>query len=338
MQETADFLIVGQGIAGILVAFELINTGYSCLLLDHEKPHSSSLSAAALLSPVNLNAKKAFDGQQQDLQIALNTYRELETFLDLQFVEKLPLIVLEDDNFIKGNHQDYLTQPLSNLDWQKINNYFHLSKIKPFLLQENHRIRFEKLRKAWMCYWQQKGSYFQEDFDYSGCQINNGSIRYKAFKVQHIIFAEGAAGSKNPYFPQLPFTPNMGNILQLSIPDLPEQWGYHFQRKKLLPLGKRQFWLGSNYQWKFDKPQPNPEWQQESIKQLEALLRTPFKIVNHFVAQRPTTAGQKPLLLQNGEYPSLYFFNGLGTRGFSIGPVMAKRFVEQFNFSRNNHP
>lgn len=257
MGAKTDFLIVGQGIAGILIAFELIKKGYTCRLIDDEKANAASLSAGALLNPVNLNTGKIFPEQQQDFELALQTYLELETFLSTNFVDKFPLILFpEADQFLKFQNNPLL-KPAIKAEIAILSEHFHFSET-PLKLRETQRIRFQNLKAAWIDYWQHQGLCHREVFNYSDCKIRNGIAAYNGFEAKSIIFAEGANGNRNPYFPNLPFTANLGNVLHLSIPSLPQHFGYHFNGKKLLPFGHHEFWFGSNYQWRFTEPKARP--------------------------------------------------------------------------------
>ncbi|MCC6185918.1 MAG: FAD-binding oxidoreductase, partial [Chitinophagaceae bacterium] len=46
-----EYLIVGGGIAGTLLSYELLCAGKSVYLVNDEKPQAASLVAAALLNP-----------------------------------------------------------------------------------------------------------------------------------------------------------------------------------------------------------------------------------------------------------------------------------------------
>ncbi|MEY3190936.1 MAG: hypothetical protein RIS10_1053, partial [Pseudomonadota bacterium] len=48
---TIDFLIIGQGLAGSLLAWELINRGCNVIIVDNGKENASQI-AAGLINPV----------------------------------------------------------------------------------------------------------------------------------------------------------------------------------------------------------------------------------------------------------------------------------------------
>lgn len=74
------------------------------------------------------------------------------------------------------------------------------------------------------------------------------------------------------------------------------------------------------------------EWRKKIEKFLKQWLKLPFSINEHIVAERPTTAGQQPLLLNHHNLP-MALFNGLGTKGFLMGPSLAKQFADKITAS-----
>ena len=59
--------------------------------------------------------------------------------------------------------------------------------------------------------------------------------------------------------------------------------------------------------------------QMEKIKPLEDL-----RIIDHKYGFRPTTTDRKPLLGQHPTLDNLYIFNGMGSKGVLIAPLIAK--------------
>ncbi|HET8574035.1 MAG TPA: FAD-dependent oxidoreductase [Edaphocola sp.] len=314
MQQT-DFLIIGQGIAGILTAFVLMQKGKSVMVMDKDTPGNASNMAGALLNPVNLNTGKIFPGQQRDFDRALKAYYDLEVFLKVSFLEKCPLFAFSD--VLTTNDQ---LRACSQEQLAELGHYFHDPE-RACYIEKAYHIRFSVLKAAWKTKLTGNGQWRTGRFDYAGLKINPYHFQYQDIIARNIVFCEGAAGRYNPFFPNLPFTKNLGNILHVNIAGLNQHAGYHIDNKKLIPLCRHTFWMGSNYVWDFERPEPDPAWRDEQIDFLRKKLRLPFRVVSHFVAERPTTAGQQPLIRAHQEINNLYFFNGLGTRGFSKGAV-----------------
>jgi len=62
-------------------------------------------------------------------------------------------------------------------------------------------------------------------------------------------------------------------------------------------------------------------------ERLNKIIRVPYKVTNHFAGIRPTTGDRKPILGTHSKYPFMHFFNGLGSKGASLAPLMAREMV-----------
>ncbi|MEO1715160.1 MAG: FAD-dependent oxidoreductase, partial [Bacteroidota bacterium] len=85
MPEIIDFLIVGQGLAGTLLASELERRGQSIQVIDNNYPRAASKVAAGIMNPVT-GRRYVKSWKYPDLyQEAEQTYRRLEQQLDISF-------------------------------------------------------------------------------------------------------------------------------------------------------------------------------------------------------------------------------------------------------------
>lgn len=323
-----DFLIIGQGIAGTLLSYELICSGQTVMVLDTPTENKASLIAAAVINPlIGKNWTIAKEAEAQ-IPIAIRTYRELNHLLIAGLLSQKPLLVFhqsekEEDNFRKqiALENSCLSLP-ETADLLHLKSYFDLYS-EVGIVQPVYTIDAATLLEKWKTFLQSRHSFMEEFFEPEKLVILRDKLKYKDITAGKIIFCEGAAGSNNPFFLQQRFTQNRGDVLLLSIPGLPDQNLYQ-KGIRLVPRNDGLFWCGSNYTWEYNSLLPDKEWKAATEKQLKEWLRLPFEITAHLVAERPTTAGQIPVLAQSAEYKNMYFFNGLGTRGFSAGPYLAK--------------
>jgi glycine/D-amino acid oxidase-like deaminating enzyme len=319
-----DFLIIGQGMAGTLLSYELMRAGKSVLIIDRKDKHNTSLVASAVINPlVGKNWTLAKEAERLIPQ-ALDTYQQLNHLLQADLVQQKSLFVFHPDEASKQNFNKqmeagnpYLKEQTvtENLVW---NASFGIGEVAPV-----YTIDAQELLIKWSRYLNTKNALLEEKFDFDDLKFSGDIIHYKDFTAENLVFCEGAIGRQNPFFSSLTFTQNRGDALLLSIPNLSPEHIYH-KDFRLVPHRDNLFWCGSNYIWEYDSLEPNIEWRMQTEKALKSWLKLPFEIVDHWVAERPTTAGQQSLLLQHKQHKNLYFFNGLGTRGFSAGPSLAK--------------
>jgi glycine oxidase len=125
----------------------------------------------------------------------------------------------------------------------------------------------------------------------------------------------------------LPFQGDKGDALIVRIP------GVHFDKiikhkVFIVPLEEDRYWIGATYVRQFDTEAPTEAGRRELIRRLRATLKVPFEVVEHRAAVRPTVRDRRPFLGVHPQFPQLAIFNGLGTKGASLGPFFARRMVD----------
>lgn len=323
-----ECLIIGQGMAGTLLSYELMQAGKSVMLIDKKDRYSTSLVASAVINPlVGKNWTLAKDAERI-IPVALDTYKHLNQLLNADLVQQKSILVfhrdaLAADNFSKqkasGNPYLHESNKEQETPWFAP---FGTGEVSPV-----YTIDAYSLLHQWADFLLSKNALLQEHFQFDELTISEDKIQYKEIVADKIVFCEGPIGRRNPFFPALNFTQNRGDALLLSIPHLSTEYIYH-KDFRLVPHRDNLFWCGSNYIWEYDSLEPDTDWRKETERELKNWLKLPFEIINHWVAERPTTAGQQALLLQNEQHANIYFFNGLGTRGFSAGPSLAKKMAQ----------
>jgi glycine/D-amino acid oxidase-like deaminating enzyme len=310
-----DFLIIGQGIAGTLLSYYLLKAGRSVVVLDNGAMGNASHVAAAVINP--LSGKQWTPSPDAALFIpeALSCYRHLEELLLQPLLRLSPM-------YIFGAEQQYPTLISCGDEEQKQLQRFFSRAEHVCKNERSYLVEATALLQGWKEYLLGKSMLWQEQYEHKDCVIGDQGVRYKDLEAKKIIFCEGAAALQNPLWAGLPFTRNRGEALLLRIPGLSQRGIYH-NKLRLVPRAGELFWYGSNYQWSFTDLEPDKNWRAEAIAGLEAWLKLPFEVADHIVAERPTTAGQVPLVGLHPRMPSVGIFNGLGTRGFSAGPFWA---------------
>lgn len=322
-----DYLIIGQGIAGTLLSYELLKAGHKVLVIDCAPPGGfSSLVAGAVINPAAGKHWAASPQQALFLPKAIAAYREMEDTLGIAVLKEMPLLIFHEDTEQQQLFEErqpaadcLLTTPsLDSAITAQFYDSYGIGTINPVYL-----VDAALLLQTWRGQLDTAGRLRQEQFDPTLLQINKDHVVYKDLVAGKIIFCEGAAALDNPLLASLPFTRNRGEALLLSVPGLDDQYIYH-QHIRLVPRRDGLFWCGSNYKWHFTDMQPDEAWKEETIQRLNSWLKFPFEIKAHIVAERPTTAGQFPFVGIHPAHPCVAILNGLGTRGFSAGPYWAK--------------
>ena len=319
-----DALIIGQGMAGTLLSHELLRKGKSVLVLDHKNKNNTSLVASAVLNPLISKHWTIAKDAATILPQAIETYHQFNAILKTEVLQEKSMLVFHPNKLAAEDFEKQIktNNPYTQIAKTPAAQHWYtetqIGEVSPV-----YTVDAAVLLTEWRNYLQAKQRFCEAVFDFEQLQWTEHQIQYKEYTADTIIFCEGALGRKNPFFPDLAFTQNRGDALLLSIPALSNKHIYH-KDFRLVPHRDGLFWCGSNYTWIYDDLQPNTTWRKKTETGLKDWLRLPFETVDHWVAERPTTAGQKALLLQHEAYKNVYFFNGLGTRGFSAGPTWAK--------------
>jgi len=323
-----DYLIAGQGIAGTLVSYELWRAGRSFVLVDDGQARSASRTAAAVLNPMAGRHWRPSAAAATLIPAALRTYRSLEALLGIALLQAAPLFVF---------HTDARQQQQFELRRQQFPGCFSQADAlrwkscfsAPYgagMINRVWLVHAEALLDGWRSFLQQQGVLRAERMEPGSLAVEEKSVHYRDISARKVVFCEGAAASRNPLLAHLPFTANRGDALLLHIPGLPADAVYH-RELRLVPRAGNLFWYGSNYRWDIAGLEPDPGWKAGAIGMLETWLKLPFEVAAHWVAERPTTAGQRIFAEIHPRHPAVALLNGLGTRGFSAGPYYAAELV-----------
>ncbi len=326
-----DYLIVGQGIAGTLVAHFLQKSQKSIVVFDKGHQGTSTNTAAGLINPIT--GRRFVKSWKIDelLPFALKTYREFEELFGQKLVTPLSIlrslasVKEENDWLLRTEDPRYQAYLKDDSDLGDYTGKIHASKgygevVGGFQVDIGYLITLyrEKLMRC--------GALIEANFAHHEITFEP-YFAYRNFSPKGILFCEGADGRQNPYFNYLPYHGDKGEVLLVKIPNA------HFskalkQKIFIIPLGENDlYWIGATYQKKANDSSPTSEGKAFLVDRLNQLLKVPYTILEHKAAIRPTVKDRRPFIGQHPKLEGLYLFNGLGTKGTSLGPYWANKFV-----------
>ncbi len=319
--QTADFLIIGQGLAGSLAAWMLAAKGVRVAVVDNGAPLTSSKVAAGMFNPINTKRFTVMTDAERLIEDALSIYQNIEQQLEVTIVHRQPIYNVFG-NTKEGN--DYTLK----LEHPFFNKYTE-STPQP---EPHIRQPFGVFEVSKLCGWvdiktlltairnwlQREQLLIEKQLDYAQLTFNGRFWNFGSIEATHVISCEGYQLNHNPYFKHLKIVPCKGDVLEFEAP------GFNPQRviKKgiyIVPLGENRFRCGSTYRWFNDNEQPKPEDMAELSSKIAELIDVPFTITSHVCAVRPTTRTRDIIVDKHPEYPNLYAVNGLGTKGVMNG-------------------
>lgn len=311
-----DFGVVGDGIVGSLLVYELIKAGYKVLWWAPDNPKSSLYSGAILnpvagkhlyINPSSLARYKESVQYYKDLEVALQC-RFLETY-DIYFLEKTKEAIVE---------HEYVQRSTIILDDEKLES---------IVVKESYKINQKLLFSALRRHNCMNATLEHNLFDLDSLDLNN--LVYQNYKLNNLVFTQGVSGFDHPLFEPLPFTTNYGNVIIAHIDGLILKDILDFGFMRMIPLGNQHYWCGGNYIWRSPDAQDKIFFEQQLLMiQKKYFPNNNLHILNHEVVPRPTIAGQQPLIQKSYQSDHIFRINGLGTRGFSYSPTLVQQFVK----------
>lgn len=335
----ADFMIVGQGLAGSVMALSLIKSGYSVSLIDKPELSSSSKIAGGIWNPVVF--KRLTKSWMADELIP-----ELLDFYSLWEKEF-------QTDLIKARH---IIKPFTEEQEEKLwlkksqgtepeNIFLDPHVYKDFPIDEHYSVKnYSRVLQAGSLnvshflnctkkYLKDNYEFMEEEFDHSQLKITEQCVSYKGLTASNILFCEGHLISRNPFFNWIPMKPAKGETLTI--------YSEHIQLEKdifnkgffIMPLGNKHFKIGATYEWNTLNDIPTEEGKAELLKKLNAVITTPYQIISHEAGVRPSVIDRRPVMGRHPKFSNVYLFNGLGTKAVMLAPYFAKQLVTSI---RNN--
>ena len=325
----ADYLVIGQGISGTFLSWELQQANQTFIVIDESNPHTASKVAAGVINPVTGRRIVKTWMIDELMPFAWQAYQSIGEALHINCITEKDIIDCFPTPqmrlaFIERYEKDqqFLALPTNPNDWlERIQYDFGYGIIHPCYLIDLQLLLINYRKKLL-----QNNQLLEERFEGGQLIIKDDSIQYKDIHARKIIFCDGIAGFDNPYFKNLPYGPNKGEVILVEIPGLPAT---HIIKRgySLIPWTENIFWLGSTYLWEFEDTNPTKGFYQFAENWLKQTVKMPFKIIDHMAAVRPATLERRPFVGLHPVHPSIGILNGMGTKGCSLVPWFARQLV-----------
>lgn len=331
--EKVDYIVVGQGIAGSLLAWELWERGYKVCMIDDGCRSRASSVAAGLMNPVTgMRLVKSWK-VDKFLPLARGYYRELEERLGVSFFKEREIVrffrnEIEVRQWEKRRedvgYEEYIGERFEAGAWGRIFEDSYGSFIIKGGGSLDTKIFLDAMRKSF-----EDGGVLNEDgFDYGEVRLEEEGVGYKGIRAKKIIFCEGYKVVENPWFRDLKWVPAKGEILTIKIEEiLPDK--VMNNGKWLMPIGEGSYRVGASYHWENLDSLCTEEGREEVLMGLRGMLcGGNIEVVGHEAGVRPCTKDTRPYVGLHKEYKSLGILNGLGSKGTMMAPYYAREMGE----------
>ncbi|HRH47624.1 MAG TPA: FAD-dependent oxidoreductase [Panacibacter sp.] len=330
-----DYLIVGQGICGTFLSWNLLKEGKSVLVIDSANPYTASKVASGVINPVTGRRIVRTWMIEELLPFAFHSYTQFGDEMNAPLVQQCNVLDFHPtpqmhDAFVQrmSEEKDYLHTASDEEQWQKYFRYnYGIGEVNPCLL-----VDLQTMLQGWRKKLLHQNILLAETFDCSQLTIDElqNTIHYKNITAQKIIFCDGVAGFDNPYFKMLPYVRTKGEALIANIPGLPRT-NIFKQGITIVPWKQDFFWIGSNYIWEYTDAQPTQTFRKKVEEQLNYWLKLPYTIIDHIASERPANIERRPFVGLHPLYKQVGVLNGMGTKGCSLAPYFAHQFAQHLS-------
>ncbi len=323
-----DFLIIGQGIAGSILAFELLNRHKTIDVIDNAHADSSSIVAAGILNPVTGQRFTLTQNYDALFSRAVFFYHALENLFGQTFFELKPVIRIFQNEQERGHWLKQAEHQAGQHYVEQMNPPHTFSPhvddpLGSLLITSSGFCHGARLLEAFQKYFQERNVLQPQKFYYEQLTIENDGGIYNGEKYRRIIFCEGYQAAFNPWFKWIPFQPVKGEILKITMDETGLPSAIIHNGKWVVPLEDGEWLAGSNYVRDHINSQPTQEGRDEIVHSLQVALNRKIKVLQHRAGVRSATTDQQPVLGLHPQYSALGILNGFGSKGFLMAPTYA---------------
>lgn len=322
-----DYIIVGLGIAGITFSKQLLANNKSFIVLADGISGATEVSGG-VFNPIVLRRFTAPENTSQFIDYAKQFYKEMQCFTtDIwkypkQEVYRIFASIEEQNNWFNAADKPHL-KPFLASKVHSNNNPSILAEFGLGRVVESFKVDASALKRMFQDYLISNDKMIVDSFDYTRLNIQEGDypLRYKNIEAKRILFAEGALVRNNPYITTSIIRPNKGEYLIIKSTEL--KLGYMLKGGVyIIPLGNDLYKVGATYSRDDISENPTDVARNQIEEKLQKMIICDYEVVKQITGVRPTTKDHEPILgkIKDG----MYIFNGLGSRGFTRGPLYSK--------------
>ena len=325
------WLIVGQGLAGSVLALELVRRGERVFVVDGGLPGAASRVAAGVFNPVT-GRRMQPTWQAAILWQALETfYPAAEQLLGSHFYHALPNVRplftqaerIDAEKQARTNTLSPWIEVIDSLPWQPSSQV--VAQAGAVYTKRAGYVDVPIFCQALRRWLVEKGSFMEARADEADLTETDGQIEWGKGRYRGVIWADGYFGAKNPAMAGLPLAPLKGEILLVRPIESPTLAGAVLNRGAYLaPRIDGSLWAGSTYEHQFADIGPTEAGRASIMERIGRFYLPSLSVVQHLGGVRPSVLDRRPIAGPLLGKPGHYAFTGLGTKGVSLAPWLAR--------------
>lgn len=318
-----DFLIVGQGLAGSLLARSLRARGRRVAVVDDRWKSAASQVAAGLMTPLTgrrFTLTPDYPGlfaRAGEVLGGLGVFHPVDVYR----------LFVDAEQRERGLQRasEVACQPFIRRiterpgEWQA-----ELTDGQGGALMKGAWVDLPKLLADTRSQLAAEGALIEAAFEPADLVVTPEAVTWREVRAAGVVYCDGYKSAQRGPFAYLPWQPAKGEALDL-VSDAPQPPFILNREGWALPLGEGRWRAGTNWEWAGLDETPTAAQKDKLINRFKGYFRRPVSVdvTGHLAGVRPCTADNRPFLGTHPAQPRVHLFNGLGPRGTVWAPTLA---------------
>ncbi len=322
-----DYLIVGQGIAGSVMALTLEQRGKSVAIINDAGLSSSSRIAAGVFNPFNCRRTTPMWKAKESVAALGAFYDFAEELLSDKFRKYEIMMRVFGSAEEADAWKRYLEKPDHAFAHPFLEEKIFHSVKTPFgfgSIFEGGIVDTEKFIELTKKYFSKRDYYLNERFDHAKLFIGETALSYdNRVEANQVIFCEGHLAINNPHFDSRTVAPTKGELLHVHIPGFGMKLVHASVYVAALDDNDN-YVCGATFNPGKDDEEITGSGKEELIAKLKTITDLPFEVIGHFAGVRPAGRDRKPVIGRSRNHRNLSIFNGFGSKAVLMSPFLAQ--------------
>jgi glycine/D-amino acid oxidase-like deaminating enzyme len=310
-----DVLILGQGLAGTLLAWELEQAGIGFSLVDPGPTAAATTAAAGIVNPIT-GRRLVKSWRIEALRpAARETYRALEAELGVSLWRDLRVRRRFADERERNTWRDKHARG-------ELAPYAGAADDDGFWIEHAARVDLGSLLAAARARWRAAGRLRAESV--ATVDLARETVRHAL-----VIDCTGQTAAAGGTFAFVPWEFSKGEVLELAVDGLDPEVVLN-RRHWLVSVGPGAAWVGATHEPGARDPGPTPAARtalEASARELLGAAK-PFAVTGQRAGIRVNLPDKRPVAGRHPQRPRLGLVNGLGAKGALWAPSLARQWVE----------
>jgi len=315
--------IIGQGLAGTLLALSLNEKGIPFIVQDVPLPGSATPVAPGIVNPLAGRRFRPPDEIDRLLELVRSTMDQVREVLGISIWHDCPILRM----FAEPTQVDRFERNVSHEANEAFVEKRHPENTFPylndvygsFLTRGGGWADLPTLKTAARKWLADTGRLEESPFDPEGNSFPDDEL---------VCFCEGWMIARNPHWSFIPHNPAKGEMLIVRFEDsLPRDRIFN-QSCWIQPIEDDVWRAGATYSWSRFDSQPEADGVEELKEKLRLLTPVPFTVEQEVAGVRPIVEDYRPVVGRHPEKPNWFVLNALGSKGVLQAPATIEALVD----------